>query len=468
MKKQSKKQNVFVYKQKIMADIFIVGRVETPTQTNITSVGVLSGLQTSGTTTLSNVYMNSLNIDPIRIGVNAGQTATNSFAISIGNSAGQTNQGTNSIAIGYLAGQTNQNQNTIVLNASGTVVNTTTNSAFYVHPIRNQSASTTSYIPLTYNTTSKEIICSTELNLGGDLTVDTNVLVADATNKRVGINQATPTVGFQYTGTNTQLGLMMIGNNEAGTQTLPRTMIFLDDVNRRMLFQNNGYDIFTIYDEGWLVLNTQAVAHPSALSGFYAFTGNNVYLASNTGSLNFRNTSTNTDIFTIGNTGNVSIPVSSSFHTSLNSNQQFGYATAQTTGSGASLYGPFRRTSQSYTTLSNGASSYDFTFNDGATNPNALFYPTSIDNCGGIINVYLKKLGSPSSGTGILNVYIAKRVGVDLSNSASFTLLDSYCSNITTPTLGGGTGNVLRMNFNTTDTTSPNSMNICWQFDGFI
>ena len=79
----------------------------------------------------------------------------------MGNAAGLNNQGTNAVAIGAKAGQTNQPANSIVLNASGTTVNGSTQSAFYVNPIRNLIGSTSTSsnnCMLSYNPSTSEII----------------------------------------------------------------------------------------------------------------------------------------------------------------------------------------------------------------------------------------------------------------------------------------------------------------------
>jgi hypothetical protein len=79
-------------------------------------------------------------------------------SIAIGNNAGKSNQGDYSIAIGYGAGNTNQLANSIVLNASGVILNTATQSAFYVNPIRVSTATTN---VLVYSATSREITYNT-------------------------------------------------------------------------------------------------------------------------------------------------------------------------------------------------------------------------------------------------------------------------------------------------------------------
>ena len=92
----------------------------------------------------------------VHLGTQAGFSNQSSSAVAIGVQAGQYSQGTNAIAIGKYAGQTNQPTNSIILNASGGVMSGTTQSGFYVNPIRN----TTNSQALFYNPSNKEITYS--------------------------------------------------------------------------------------------------------------------------------------------------------------------------------------------------------------------------------------------------------------------------------------------------------------------
>lgn len=94
----------------------------------------------------------------VAIGNYAGSTTQGTSAIAIGSGAGQTNQGTNAIAIGSNAGLSNQPSNSIILNAGGSALNPATASAFYVAPIR---ADNTRTLALAYNPSTKEIVTST-------------------------------------------------------------------------------------------------------------------------------------------------------------------------------------------------------------------------------------------------------------------------------------------------------------------
>ena len=63
-------------------------------------------------------------------------TGTTTTEIALGYGAGLSNQSSFAVALGAYAGQTNQSNNTIVINASGSALNTTTASSFYINPIR--------------------------------------------------------------------------------------------------------------------------------------------------------------------------------------------------------------------------------------------------------------------------------------------------------------------------------------------
>ena len=89
----------------------------------------------------------------VAIGSESGYYIQGESSVAIGYQAGQYSQGSYSIAIGYQAGQTSQSSSTIVLNASGVTLNGSTNSAFYVAPVRNVTQTNV----LGYNTSTKEI-----------------------------------------------------------------------------------------------------------------------------------------------------------------------------------------------------------------------------------------------------------------------------------------------------------------------
>jgi hypothetical protein len=127
--------------------------------TNAVAIGPTSGqLQQSANTVAvgSQAGQNNQRTGAVAIGYTAAILNQGSNAVAVGNAAGITNQGANSIAIGYAAGQTNQHINTTVLNASGVALNTTTPSAIYMNPIRNDPTVMNSF--LQYNTTTKEVV----------------------------------------------------------------------------------------------------------------------------------------------------------------------------------------------------------------------------------------------------------------------------------------------------------------------
>jgi len=78
---------------------------------------------------------------------------------AIGYQAGMSTQGSYSVAIGAEAGKSSQHDNTIVLNASGSALNTSDPSAFYVKPIRDVDSGAAQ--SLGYDTATGEIFRNT-------------------------------------------------------------------------------------------------------------------------------------------------------------------------------------------------------------------------------------------------------------------------------------------------------------------
>ena len=95
----------------------------------------------------------------IAMGYNAGFLNQGSNSVAMGFTAGYSGQGSNSIAIGYEAGKTNQHDNSIVFNATGTVLDTTGVSRFYVKPIRSVASGSR---VLTYDDSTGEIMNTTD------------------------------------------------------------------------------------------------------------------------------------------------------------------------------------------------------------------------------------------------------------------------------------------------------------------
>ena len=94
----------------------------------------------------------------VAVGSNAGSFVQGDSSVAVGFNAGDQFQGGYSIAIGYKAGETNQHPNSIILNANTGPLNSSSGSAFYVNPIRNDNA--TGY-NLCYEPTTSEIVYNT-------------------------------------------------------------------------------------------------------------------------------------------------------------------------------------------------------------------------------------------------------------------------------------------------------------------
>ena len=78
----------------------------------------------------------------VAVGFGAQLNTSSNQAIAIGNGAGRNYQGTASIAIGYFAGSESQPQSSTIINATGQPMNVSTGSSFYVKPMMNITAST--------------------------------------------------------------------------------------------------------------------------------------------------------------------------------------------------------------------------------------------------------------------------------------------------------------------------------------
>jgi hypothetical protein len=125
------------------------------------AIGQNAGNLTQGVQAIaigSNAGSTNQGCNSIAIGVGAGQIGQGEKCVAIGFGAGCNLQQAGSIAIGNLAGSTGQGGNTIVLNASATTVTGATASAFYVSPVRTETAGSVSL--LFYNNSSKELTMS--------------------------------------------------------------------------------------------------------------------------------------------------------------------------------------------------------------------------------------------------------------------------------------------------------------------
>lgn len=160
----------------------LAGTLTTAAQPNITSVGTLANVNTTGVYQINGTdFLASRNggsvaigattatsqgTNAIGIGTNAGRTSQQSGAVAIGLNAGNSGQGLASIAIGQGAGQTNQHNNSICINAAGGSLNSDGTSRCFVRPIRNNTTATSL---LQYDATSGEITYG-PTNIAGTLT----------------------------------------------------------------------------------------------------------------------------------------------------------------------------------------------------------------------------------------------------------------------------------------------------------
>jgi hypothetical protein len=119
----------------------VAGTVTANAQPNITSVGTLTSLSVTGTTSTNLIFQRapiislganagfSSNIDFIAIGNSAaGNNNQQSYAIAIGSQAGFNNQGNHSISIGQLAGNSSQGSDSIALGQLAGTFNQSSNS----------------------------------------------------------------------------------------------------------------------------------------------------------------------------------------------------------------------------------------------------------------------------------------------------------------------------------------------------
>ena len=125
-----------------------------------------TGLEKDGVIGIGNRAGHTHQLDySIAIGTNAGWLYQKSRCVAIGLSAGRSNQGAYSVAIGCQAGNTDQAANSIVLNAQTDTSLDTTNTGFYVKPIRDNASSTNH--KLVYDTGTGEISYQPDSGGGG-------------------------------------------------------------------------------------------------------------------------------------------------------------------------------------------------------------------------------------------------------------------------------------------------------------
>ncbi|KNC87813.1 hypothetical protein SARC_00070 [Sphaeroforma arctica JP610] len=122
-----------------------------------TAIGQSAGHNSQGADALA-VGSNSGETDQskgaIAVGSDAGRVNQGVDAVAVGSSAGEANQGPSAVAIGKLAGNYSQAAKSIIINASGNVLNSSTNGLF-VDPIRNVDMTDN---VLYYNPILKEIV----------------------------------------------------------------------------------------------------------------------------------------------------------------------------------------------------------------------------------------------------------------------------------------------------------------------
>jgi hypothetical protein len=125
--------------------------------TNAVAIGNKAGYTNQGQSASAlgdGAGYNNQGASAVAVGVSSGSVNQGPYSVAIGRGSGSTGQGQYSVAIGFQAGYTNQPPNSIIINASGTTLNPSIQSAFYVNPIRSVSAQNT----LLYDTNTKEIV----------------------------------------------------------------------------------------------------------------------------------------------------------------------------------------------------------------------------------------------------------------------------------------------------------------------
>jgi hypothetical protein len=104
----------------------------------------------------SGAAVNGAGSDVTLVGHNCGNTSCANFVTGVGKDACRFNAGLYSVGIGYKACDTGGSfANTISLNASGTVLNPTHATGFFVNPI---ASSASTFVPLMYDVSNKEVV----------------------------------------------------------------------------------------------------------------------------------------------------------------------------------------------------------------------------------------------------------------------------------------------------------------------
>jgi hypothetical protein len=147
------------------------------------SVGYLSGNSNQGNSAIAignGAGITNQGFDSVAIGTGTGSNAQGRYSVALGYQAGANTLGRYSVAIGYQAGFSNQSNNSIVLNATGLSLDGNTANAFFVSPIRNDNTAVGNL--LFYKSTTKEVVYSNNISLGGTIsatTIVTNQIASD-------------------------------------------------------------------------------------------------------------------------------------------------------------------------------------------------------------------------------------------------------------------------------------------------
>ena len=153
------------------------------------------------------------------IGYNAGRTDQSSNAVAIGAQAGSSNQGTEAVALGHQAGFMNQGAYAIAIGSASSIVNqkpssiimsasghieTDFENALYINPIRNTDSS----FILQYNSTSKEVTYSSNINID-------SLVVTDASFTNVDISNQLLVTGDASFNNNVDISNRLVANGDA-------------------------------------------------------------------------------------------------------------------------------------------------------------------------------------------------------------------------------------------------------------
>ena len=176
------------------------------------AIGFYAGTNAQGTQAVAignDAGQNTQGQNAVAIGFNTGQNNQGANAVAIGQNAGTNTQGQYAIAIGSQAGSTNQPANSIVINASGSLLNGATQSAFYANPVRLNNANTAGNM-LNYNTTTSEISYTSNIvynngNVGIGTITPNSLLHVSGNTSNPNTNSLLKIVNTDTTSNNTEL-----------------------------------------------------------------------------------------------------------------------------------------------------------------------------------------------------------------------------------------------------------------------